>query len=312
MSVGFATSDIGKGVVFRIDTEIFYSRIASAPASNSVVLENSSALPSGNGIVAELIVLDTGEQHTYQSYVAEVRSNVPEDDGSKLTDDSIKSALKSATTQYGKDRPVKIRKRIQGTDSKEYLLSTILGSSYIPGFTQLDEVEYPSGNNPRTVLRSDSWEILDDGTAQDGSNLKLQFISVAPAANQYFIVSVPLQLSLPEVGQQNFPDNDENFTCITLLTSAICCLKLAAAYAPSTDSSISADVVNYHDKSRKYTDLARNYSKRYAQMVFGDEEPETNTVAAFAEVQFSTELGEGSNGRARGDYLFHPRQGRTS
>ena len=306
MSAVFAAGDVGKGIVFRIGTAVHYGRIASYVSTTSVTLEVGGSLPSSNGTIAELFMLDLGETHTFQSYIDEVRSNVPEDDITKLPDSSIQAALKSAVTQFGKDKPQTVRKLVAGNGTGLYDIQTILGSLFVNGFTAIQSIEYPSDQVPRTILEPSDWEIFDDGTAQDGSNMQLQFMYVMPQSTENFVCDISLQLSLPEVGTQNFPDTEQNFSAITMLASGICCLKLAAAYAPSSDSTINADVVNYHDKSRKYTDLARNYFKRYSQLVFGNEEPQSSVAAAFLDVDLDTTL---SN--RNGDFLFHQRKGRT-
>jgi hypothetical protein len=303
MSTGFAASDVGKVVGFRIGTGIHLSQVDSAPSATSVTLAQNASLPSSNGTIAELILFDQGETHNYQSYLNEIDALI-QDDLAKVTLADVKKMLSAAVTQYGKDRGQYVKKTVVGNGTTDYSVQTVFGSLWIHGFTQIREIEHPTDNKPRTILRNDSWEMFDDGTQQDGTNIKLRFIDITPATTESFIAELLLQLSLPEVGSQNFPDTSENFKNITSLAAAYNCFALAAAYAPSSDATIGADSVNYHDKMRKYTDLAREYMRRYSLSVFGSEEPSSQSVAAYVDVDLDTELSGG-----RGEYIFHPRRG---
>lgn len=250
--------------------------------------------------------VSTPSAHTFLNYVDEVKLKV---DDEKLTYDAIVSGIRSALTQYGKDKPFAVRKRVQGNGTSEYVLTVILGADFVHGSTRITEVEYPAGTIPRSVLDRTEWQIIDDGTAQDGSNLKLTLFSAAPSSTEYMVVEYTIQPQVyekPQSGKhQNFPDTFEHFTNITMLAAANCCFYLSAAYAPSSDSTITADVVNHHDKSRKYMELARNYLKRYSQLVFGQEESETKVVAGYVEVDVDTSSVMG------GEYLFHERRRRS-
>jgi hypothetical protein len=150
------------------------------------------------------------------------------------------------------------------------------------------------------MLEDGDYTIYDDGTAQDGTNLKLAFINDTPGTSEHFVAEIVSQYILPATGTQNFPDTNENFLNITLLASSFCCMVLASLYAKSSDSTISADVVDYHDKTRKYTDLAREYLKKYNLMVFGNETPpESSLPAVVRDIDFDI------NSVAGGSFIFH-------
>lgn len=301
MTTPFAATDVGKGVGFVIGLEAYYGRIASVVSGTSVILHAGANLPTLNGTISMLILFDLGETHAYSDYLTEIDSKI-QDDVPKLSDDDKKAALRGAVTDYGHDRAISVKVAVAGTGTDEYLLKNILGGLWVYGFTDVREVEYPRGNKPRTILEREDWEILDDGSAQDGSNIKLRFLSGSPGVSEYFVLDVALEPRLPEVGVANFPDTEENFNNITTLAAAYCCQRLAAAYAPSSDGTISADVVNYHEKTRKYTDLARNYLKRYYRNVFGSEDPPSGVRAAFVDIDLDADTSQGQ------DFLFHSRR----
>jgi hypothetical protein len=302
MSSAFASGDVGKAVIFRIGTGVAYSRVATRVGNGNVTLEVHASLPASDGTIDELILLDLGETHSYADYLTELASLI-KDDQAKLSVADTKAALKAAVTSYGRDAGFSVRKRVDGAASADYVLATVLGSLWVHGFTQVLGVEYPSGNIPPTTLNVfEDITIYDDGTAQDGTNLKLRFLTCQPSATEHFIIEIPLQLALPEAGAANFPDNDKNFQAITLLAAAYACERLAAAYAQSTDATITADVVNYHDKSSKYQALAKQYKKRYNLAVFGSEEPPSGVQAAMVTRDLDTRASDQT------PYLYHARR----
>lgn len=302
----FASSDVGKGVVFRIGTAISYSRVESFISTTSVALAPNASLPGSNGTIAELVLLDLGESHTYADYLSEINAKIKDEPGqnSKLSIEDQKKYLKAAVTNYGRDKGHAVKLSVSGNGTKLYALATILGAYWKYGSTQIQSIQFPGDNTTQDVLEQEDWDIYDDGTAQDGSNLKLRFFNVSPSAIEKIIVEVSVEMSLPEIGAQNFPDTAENFENVTTLASAFSCFALAAAYAPSMDHTIGADFVNYNDKSRKYSELGRNYQKRYLQSVFGDEDPSSQISAAFRDIDLDTMDSQGQ------DFLNHDRRHR--
>jgi hypothetical protein len=306
MSPVFDAADASeqRQVFFRIGADIFYGRVATFVAANKVTLLAVGVLPSVDGTIAEIFVLDLSETHSYQDYVAELQSLI-KDDSTKLTTTAggdLDKILAKAVRDYSGHEPFFVKKKVQGNGTSEYLLSTIFGSLWKHGYSRIREIEYPLGSKPREILDPTLYEIYDDGSAQDGSNLKLRFVDAQPEASSYFVAEITVEMDLPRAGTQNFPDTDENFSNITVLAAAYACQRLAAAYAQSSDATIQADVVNYHDKSARYQSLARQYLKQYNLAVFGKEEPEASVDAAMSSKPVRPSDSTGA------PYLFHRRK----
>ena len=289
---------------FRSAGNIFHGRVEQFISATSVKLLSLGLLPGADVTLDDIILLDLSEAHSYQDYIDELKSLI-KDDVPKLsiTDGGdLEKILAKAVADHSKHRPFHVRKKIQGNGSAEYLLSTIFGSLWKHGYSRIVEIEYPIGNKPKDIVDEALYEIYDDGTAQDGSNLKLRFTDSQPATTEFFIVALSAELDLPKAGTQNFPDTDEHFSNITTLAAAYACQRLAAAYAPSTDGTITADVVNYHDKSSKYGALARQYLRQYNLAVFGKEDPEVSVAPAI-----TTDIVHASTSEDK-PYLFHRRR----
>jgi len=290
-------------VMFRIGANLYWGRVATFVSGTSVTLLAIGSLPVADGTIAELILLDLSEPHSYQAYLDELASLI-KDDGAKLTTvtgGDLDKILAKAVSDYSGHRAFQVKKKIQGNASSEYVLSTIFGSLWKHGYSVIKEIEYPLGSKPRQILDPALYEIYDDGTAQDGSNLKLRFTDASLQTSEYFVAEILVEMDLPRAGVQNFPDTDENFSNITVLAAVYACQRLAAVYAQSSDATISADVVNYHDKSSRYQSLSRQYQKQYNLAVFGEEEPKASVVAAMSSKPMRPSDSYGA------PYLFHRR-----
>lgn len=296
MSADFALIDQTeqRQVFFRIGTDIFRGRVLTFVSAASIILQVSGDLPGSNGTIDELILLDLGETHSYADYIAELQSLI-KDGAVKLTTTDggdLDKIIAKAIREYSRHKPFYIRKKIAGNGTSSYSIDTIFGSLWRHGFSDIKSIEYPIGEKPIEILEKDDYEIYDDGTAQDGSNLMLRFETDQPSASQYFIVEFQTQMSFPRAGSANFPDTDEHFSNITTLAAAFACQRLAAAYAQSTDGTISADVVNYQDKSAKYSALYKQYLRSYNLSVFGKEDPELSIEAAIVEIDLKSKTND--------------------
>ena len=272
----------GRSVIFRIGTSVYSGRISAKVSDTSVKLLATSGLPGSNGTIDELIVLDTGTRRVRADYLSKLGLNL-KDDGSKLDTASRDAALDRAVLSYSLDKPYLVNVRVAGTGADAYSLATILGSLYVAGQTDIQAVEYPAGDSPRSILDRDGWDIYDDGTAQDGSNLKIRFLDDSPPATENFVLTIDQRMSVPAVGVPTFPDTDENFENITNLATSVAFEMLAAAYAPSTSSTLSADIVDHGSITDRYLRLAKIFREKYNIAVFGNANPSSVVVAASSE-----------------------------
>lgn len=272
---------------------------------------------TGAGVWQVIVNLFPNPEYTsysddYQHYQDELASLI-QDDASKLSSDDMVLLLAKAVTDWGRDVPLRVHKKIKGTGTNKYNLDAILTGLWKYGYSRIFGVEYPFGDEPATFLQDEDWDVYDDGTAQDGSNLVLWLINNQPATNESFVVELSIEPVLEVSGVQNFPYTNLSFSQITTLAAAYACQRLATAYAQSVDASISVDVVNYNDKAAKYTTLAKQYFNRYNVLVFGQEEPKTQTRAAMVQKEITPRynidsMSQASGGLVSSNYLFHRRK----
>lgn len=284
LPAGFDVDDqtYGRQVILRIGTTIYQARVQKYISTSSVQLLASSGLPVASGTIDSLEVIDQGTRRVRGDYLVKLGLNLGSDE-SKLSATHRDSALDRAVAAYSKDAPHTVKVRVAGAAVATYNLATALGSLYVPGQTDITDVEYPSGESPRSALDLDQWDIYDDGTAQDGSNIVLRFLNDTPSAAEYFVLLIDTRMSLPAVGNPSFPDTDQNFENIANLATSYAFEMLAAAFAHTTNSTLSADAVDYGSITDRYLRLAKIFRNRYNLAVFGNENPASSVVAASVE-----------------------------
>jgi hypothetical protein len=287
--------------IFWTAAGVYWGRVGSYVSATSVVLLPDGNLPTVDSSILGLTVLDTGEEHTFQSYKDQVSSLI-KDDVPKITTTSggdLEKILARAFSVYNTDKPWLVAKKVPGNGTRDFSLASEFGGLYVPGYSYFEKIEYPLNQTPSNLLESEEYEIYDDGTAIDGSNLVLRLNGLAPGVTEYLVATFRAERDFPPAGVANFPDTDETFYAVTTLAASMACSILAAAYATSKDSTISADVVNYNEKTRKYRDLARDYREQYNLAVFGSAETDRPLSGAYLDVD------QDLNASDRGQRLFH-------
>jgi len=275
-------------VIFWIGTDVYWGRVATFVSVTSVILLVGGNLPAGNGSILGLTLLDTSEAHTYQAYKDQIQSMIKDLTGSdaKLTTSSggdIEKIIARSIGIYNRDKPWLVSKKVTGNATKDYVLSTIFGSLWTNDYSSIDRIESPLDQLPAAYLEPGEYTIHDDGTAQDGTNLKLRFYTLIPPTTEFFNVRIRVERVFPPAGVANYPDTMENFTNITTLSAALACAVLAAVYAPSVDQMISLDNVQHNEKTRKYMELAKMYREQYNLAVFGTTDSEKALTPAFVD-----------------------------
>jgi hypothetical protein len=296
-----ADQTYGRQIFFRIGANIYYGTIQKKVSDSSVILYSMGSLPTSNGTIDAILLFEYPGAHSYNDYKQRVIAMV-KDTMVKLTVDDggdLDKIIAHCIALYSKHRPHVVKLKIAGNGTQVYPLAATFGSLWSIDYSTIRSVEYPIAVIPQEIVDQKEYEIYDDGTAVDGSNLVLRFLEDTPAVTEFFIVEFTVQRVLPRTGVQNFPDNDQHFTAITTLTAAHACAALAAAFAQSVDKTIQVDSVNYQDKPRMYMELSRGYYRDYRLMVFGTSDDTADVPAAAVEKEIEI------LGSTQGGFLFH-------
>ncbi|MBL3601296.1 MAG: hypothetical protein JMN25_15765 [gamma proteobacterium endosymbiont of Lamellibrachia anaximandri] len=204
------------------------------------------------------------------------------DDEDRLSPDDIDVAIDMAVTRYSKDRPnIKVQDVAAPGGQRLNLPDT-----WVPGFSDIQAIEYPIGELPVSEL--ESWQIY---LAPAGEEVLIAD-SIDAAAQVRFRFTVFHTL---DTTSNTIPVADKE--AVASYAAAACCDQLATFYSGDTDSTIQADSVEHGGKAREFSSRANKMRKRYYDELGID--PKRNQAAGVVvDLDMNNSLGR--------DRLLHP------
>lgn len=196
---------------------------------------------------------------------------------------TIDAKIQDAIAIYSKDKPRKFSKQIAGDGTKIYDLP----AEWVEELSRIVEIEYPAGEDPPLIIAEETYSLYRDPT--DG--LKLRFLGYEPSTGENFNLFF---LTTHTVSDTVSTVYDGDFYPVCNLASSYCLRTLAAHYAQTSESSIGADAVAYRDKSKQYTELAKELELKYNQAMGKHTEEEKTRKFASSTKDFDTNLIDGT------------------
>lgn len=216
------------------------------------------------------------------------------DTGGRLKAGALDRAVEAARVHYSADRPLRLITDIEVLTAGN---SVPLPAGWEPDFSVLQEVEYPVGNMPPSMLKPAAYAVI-----QSPSGSVIYVLDAVPAgATVRVTYSAPhvltsLQCTIPPA----------RFEAVACWAAALLADQLAAAYADNTEPTIAVDRVDQTSPSRTWAARAKAYRERYAQLVgvSGVAEGDRPTLkSACAEADLDITASDGGSwyrGRRRG------------
>lgn len=218
----------------------------------------------------------------YQTLV----TDLVRDDADRISAGQLDDAISSAVARYSQDRPRRKIEDLAGVSGR--LLA--LPAAWQADFSELQNLEYPIGDMPPTLIEADRWSLYDEPAAQ-----KIMLLDSLPAASTVratFTIRHTLDSGADTIPLQH------REACAKYAASLLCD-QLASYYANEGDATIAADATRNQPKSEAYRSRARDYRKQYQDAVGVDDK-----TAAPAGVVVNLHSYD-SQGR---DFLQHPRR----
>ena len=169
------------------------------------------------------------------------------DSSGKLDSDDYSSAVGEALKRYSRVRPWRVMTDLVGNGGHDYALP----EEWTPGFSSVEQIEYPLGSIPELYLDNRDYKIY---LTPDGEVLRI--LSASPDATE----TMRVIFTAPQV-EGTFPDNDMD--AVANLAAANCLRRLAAASGQTSDPTIQADTVNYRSKADEFRRLADAFEQQY-------------------------------------------------
>lgn len=189
-----------------------------------------------------------------ESVRAQVRVLVGEANLTTLTDDAMSDIIAKALARYSRVRPVRLVSAMTGNTTGIYALP----SSFEPGFSQILEVEYPTGKAPKETIEDEFFEKDRTPTGHvlrfsgcnpgNGETFWLKYTGVHSASSDGVVDE------MPEADQAGFE----------YLCSSLICTKLASFYASKANPSLpGTEIVAFNERVAEYSSMANKWMDRF-------------------------------------------------
>lgn len=198
-------------------------------------------------------------------------------------------AIQQALKEYSQVRPVMAAQDYAGDGAT---FDFALPTGWQEGISFVSKVEYPAGQRQPAYLEADAWQFY---VAPAGKKIRL--MSITPAAGHSLRI-VFSKLHVIDATQSTVSQLDEE--AVADLAASIGLTDLAAVYANTQSATITADSVNYADKSRTYLEIAEKLKARYRKHLGLDQQSDAPPAGGFVDQDRMA-----SDGR---DLLTHPRR----
>ncbi len=216
--------------------------------------------------------------------IDDIKAKVKDSSG-KLTDpDDFNRAIAESLNRYSSHRPKNVSAVIQGTGKSDYGYP----AGWVPGFSVITDIEYPTGNVPALLLKPDDWTIYVSPVGE-----VIRILSETPGAAETFIVFFT-------VIRQEVDIIAQEYEAVVNLAAGLCCEMLASSYAQTSDPTMLADSVNYRTKSDEFTRRAKAFYALYDNIMGVDKENPANSATRNYDKNYPW----------GGDRITHPRRWR--
>jgi len=184
----------------------------------------------------------------FQTLVDSLLRDIEDD----ISDTERDSAISRAVLHYSKDRPRSVVEDLLGKGSC-YL---DLPACWTQGFSSIELLEYPVGNNPPTYLRN--WRMYNaPGQTQVMNDYSIDTDDTVRATVKALHTLDGVTDTTPVFDQE----------AIASYAAASLFDQLAAAHAGDQDSTIQSDSVDHGDMARKYRANAKALRVRYNDLM---------------------------------------------
>lgn len=209
--------------------------------------------------------------------------------GEPFTAQQKERAIQQAVKEYSQVRPLVTAQDYAG-DGTTFDLT--LPTGWQEGVSSIKGIEYPAGERQPVYVEPSDWRFY-----VTPSGKKIRLASITPATGKTLRLTYT-KLHAIDATQSTVSLFDEE--AVADLAASIGLTDLAAVYANTQSPTITADSVNYGDKSRNYLEIAEKLKTRYRKHLGLDQQSDAPAAGGFVDQDRTA-----SDGR---DLLTHPRR----
>jgi hypothetical protein len=165
-----------------------------------------------------------------------------------------------ALNLYSIDQPRLVVVEQAGTGSP-YLSLPSSGSGWVPGFSQVESIEYPARQNPPRVVDSQLWTTVR--SVADVAVEQVLLLGATPSSSEH--VRITFSSSWPTPTDDASVDQVDSigFSAVCYLAASCCLQQLAAEASKSRMGSLPTSFADGAQRSKSLRDQAKEYRSVY-------------------------------------------------
>jgi len=178
----------------------------------------------------------------------------------RLSDDEIKRHIQTAVNTYSIDRPLVVSSYFEG-DGQTY--DYPLPGKWVWGLSRVISIEYPADSQIPTYQESIDYEIRQGSLGPQPTKFIRFKLTTPSSSDQVWMQYTTRHEHTTEISTIF----TEDMEAVMWLAAYFAAAALAAGAAGSTESTLSADIVNHRDAEQRWKSVSDNYKKMYYDRV---------------------------------------------
>lgn len=174
-----------------------------------------------------------------------------------LTATQVNQAIDAAVREYSQDRP-RMAYGLASGDGAAYDFR--LPRFWVWGLSFLDEIEHPTGDQIRTLVDQNEWEIYESALGLQPVR-KIRFRESTPNSGTDNIQFKYSALHIHNDKQDTVPYAD--YDAVMWLAASYAALSLAGKMSQSVESTLAADSADYRGGQTRWEAMAKRYRELY-------------------------------------------------
>ena len=171
-------------------------------------------------------------------------------------DDSLGEAIEEAVNKYGDDRPLDDVDALDGNDTQ----IIDMPGTFALGFSELKSVEYPTGNNPPTILGTDEYGVYRN----PDDSLELRLYNATPPTSE------TVNITFTTYNSDIASVRDSDLNAVLQLAAYFAVIREAHKASNTTSDCDALDFVDHTTTASRYETQAQTFKANYDNHMFGD------------------------------------------
>jgi hypothetical protein len=190
-----------------------------------------------------------------------------------------------ARQRFSKDKPQMLIFDLPGTGAFLYTLTGVV-TSWTNQFSIIEAIEYPTGNNPPTMLEHTDFRMYNPNSSTE----QIRFLSSSPSSGSTARLTYTAQHAFAANVVSTIPDMEKE--SLAFLLAAYAAQALAADFLKPNRSNIPNDSIDFSQKSNDMQKLADKLFEKYSEAISGESTSVKSWATSIKDFDMRTSFGE--------------------